>query len=573
MSRVQDSARFLCSHWRELFDQFTPDTYQPRLLNCERLIAELRQICIRSQNDERWRPYVKSVQDELRKVATEEDDLVIQIPEFQWLVRKAFETNTPSEILAACEILENRTPEYHDAVFCSVQSAVEGLLNGGKRDAYKQTRRLATLAVINHLEDDDFADALGDDPREPLQIANNLIHRIKTSTGTYTCYFLVSGDSGDIQTVLRRAGFNLISTKEAHSYFTNTHLDSNDHVVMKRVESASCRKAAVMARGELSTAVSLLTLFAGKPRIHICDTTAVVPPWKVTVAKIDVSRQAFRVLHPTSSPSGDARAALRNLKAQQSDDSRVLEAVESFGAASRLADPKSRFLGMWSSLECLAGVSAKMSVLDQVKRVVIPTMILGRAEKILRYLAIRMADTGVSPADSAQSDLFILSKENFIHPWDLAKAVSRPENHPHIVELFRLISNDPFLTWRTNLLWEDFHKPSQLSAVFRRSEQRISWQIERIYRARNLLVHAGIIADNFPSLLDQLTYYSSMSLRRMIHTVSNKQTTRNASICYNVFKMSHLFERLEKSPTKMRVSDFVPGIKESEPSPAMWESS
>lgn len=58
-------------------------------------------------------------------------------------------------------------------------------------------------------------------------------------------------------------------------------------------------------------------------------------------------------------------------------------------------------------------------------------------------------------------------------------------------ELFREFPHNPIMQFHIWDLREKFLSPRNYKATLAKHEERVGWQIERIYRARNQIVHAG----------------------------------------------------------------------------------
>lgn len=55
-------AAFVVARWHELFDEFTPDTFHPKLYNLPGLVAEATMIGELQENHDAWNKHLKQVQ-------------------------------------------------------------------------------------------------------------------------------------------------------------------------------------------------------------------------------------------------------------------------------------------------------------------------------------------------------------------------------------------------------------------------------------------------------------------------------------------------------------------------------
>lgn len=74
---------FLVRAWRELFDPYTSDTFQPRLHNAASLVEELEDLVSRGDESSRWWGHAKKVGEELSAVVADEGDVLGPLPEYR----------------------------------------------------------------------------------------------------------------------------------------------------------------------------------------------------------------------------------------------------------------------------------------------------------------------------------------------------------------------------------------------------------------------------------------------------------------------------------------------------------
>lgn len=125
----------------------------------------------------------------------------------------------------------------------------------------------------------------------------------------------------------------------------------------------------------------------------------------------------------------------------------------------------------------------------------------------------------------------ILNKETSVGGSDphtsLAAILLLKENAPLTEELCQLCANNPLALQRLWKFQKDFGDPQALYDAMTSHQKRVEWQLHRIYRARNNLVHAGKI----PSYLDSLIMNAFEYYRSSIDTIvgkAGKETTRSS---------------------------------------------
>jgi hypothetical protein len=77
-------------------------------------------------------------------------------------------------------------------------------------------------------------------------------------------------------------------------------------------------------------------------------------------------------------------------------------------------------------------------------------------------------------------------------------------------ELMKMCSENPLALHRLWKLNKDFGTPGALLSSIENHQKRVAWQLHRIYRARNNLVHAGRVPTYLDSLiLNAFEYYTN----------------------------------------------------------------
>ena len=114
----------------------------------------------------------------------------------------------------------------------------------------------------------------------------------------------------------------------------------------------------------------------------------------------------------------------------------------------------------------------------------------------------------------------LIGKANFDtdsdHHTQMTKIICMNEHEAILKEIFELISDDPLATHRLFRLWKSYKSPRDKHKTISQHYQRVEWQINRIYRVRNSLVHAG----RSPSYTDSLSLNTLEYLRTAIVNIA-----------------------------------------------------
>lgn len=565
-----DDALFLLATWRELFDPFTADTYQPRLHNTATLVDELSLVARRACDASIWIKHAHGVRDELAVVAHEEKDLFSEMPEYLWQTERIQSATAPREIAVLCDLLIRKREQYEQSLEASFDKASQSILQHKDR-TYTALRRLATLAIWSAQENDDVLANLPAETATAKDIFAALRASTHASSARYECIFIVSGETRRVQQIVRKVGFQLVAESdmldEQVELLKRKHDQAN--FVQNELDARSFRDAVETARQQLGVGVDLFNLYSNSQALRVADEVLVRKEGAATFTVFDQSEQAFRRLHPRTKAPKDTIETLNLISGNHLED-RVLSALELHSLALSSSEPRVRLVNLWSALECLAGCRHHESVIQRVLELVTPLLVWRRVDKIVRYAAISTQQFGKLKNDDDYGEGFPRSSAEFVHPWDMMTTLCREGTHPHMRGLLRFSKDHPLLVYRLFRLCEELHSPTRLCKALVSSENRLRWQLTRIYRARNLLVHDGEQVQNLRFLLDNLQYYSSVVIQRIIHgmKLQPKWGVHEASTYWNA-KSQYVIESLRKSPHQLRVSDFFP-LQQHGNAPQLW---
>jgi hypothetical protein len=561
---------FLVASWRELFDPFTPDSFQPRLHNVATLVEELADIAGRGDETSRWWRHARKVRDELGSVAGEESDLLGDLPEYAWNLRRVLTATSSRDVLSGCAILANRRGEYENQVVESAKQATSGLPHA-KDASHRALRRLATIAMPQAYQQAATFPEGFTPPSSVPEIVKGILENVRSEIGRYRCVFPVIGRPRDLQRVVRAVGFDLIKahTLPAAEVALLSKMHPGIQFVASTVSSNGPRGAIAAARRSLSRSIDLFNLYKNADELVIVDPAF----WSLEpVAKFETlshSDQAFRRLHSRKHAGRDTLEAI-NLVSQERMDQRLLSALELHSIALSVSEPRLKLINLWSALECLSGCCDGDKVIGRVSQLAVDLLVWRRVDKVIRYLAIGTQRLAEAKGAASYGPGFTRSTADYVFVDEMMETLCAPKDSPPIVDLLKFASDSPLLCHRVYKSWHELHSPHRLREKLLSSRRRIEWQLNRIYRARNLLVHHGYETPGLIPLLDNLQYYSSLALQKIIHGMKlDPSWGVRESLEYWRAKSQFVVDMLQNEPAGLTAMDIL-SIELKPRGPKLW---
>jgi hypothetical protein len=198
-----------------------------------------------------------------------------------------------------------------------------------------------------------------------------------------------------------------------------------------------------------------------------------------------------------------------------SDASQLAAALEYHRLALLATSDEARLVNLWIALEALCQ-GGEGSIIERVWSRISPCVSVENIRKNLISLSIYVKELWDHAAAAPFLALFPNSTATRLEPGDLAAILLLPNGHANLLALCNLCAAHPLILHRlfrakSMILNEAKSGASNLELTCR----NVEWQIKRIYRVRNAIVHTG----RANALLPQLTQHLHCYLIKAIHSV------------------------------------------------------
>lgn len=554
------STALLILAWSEMFDPFTPDTFQPRLFNVPLLVRELREIAPRvTSSPERWQQHFKWVREELASAVATDSAFLERIPYYTAMCRRLTLVSNAVEVERLCNSLAALEEPYEQAAKEALVEAAARLPKD-KEIAIQALHRIATISLRCGFGNEEFREVL-ESPAYQIP-ASEWVTRFlaafedaKKPEREFDCVIPVFG-------VDERAYHKMLKFKPEFHLRTPSELPPKLARVFKGaaffeincVRANTATEAARKTVSRLRPSLDILSFYEHELVPKFGDTAWVGHQNKGKFVKI--AGQFLRSL-----PSRRSAAQLTKEALQIPNHlltGRVLNALEHLNLAKANSAFRAKLMNLWSALECLsvAGDSGE-SVFGRVRETVVPIVTWRRTDKITRYLASKLTKLKESGLAGDFGPLF--SPGDFVSAEEVLLALAKPLEHPDLGPLYSALDRHPLVKNRIFTLRKTFAEPKALLGDLRVSTERTVWHLARIYRARNLIVHEGQEDAVVPHLVDNLQYYLSITLSRILHGMASRiGWDVTDSIVHWRGKSWYMMQMLDESPTSLQVRDFFP---------------
>ncbi|WP_396255291.1 hypothetical protein [Haloferula sp. A504] len=557
--RLHDKgSTFLAMRWHELFDQYTPDTFQPQLLTIPCLIEEAVEVASLSNRDDRWKKHLCAVQQEISGrlyggvekslLTAQECNVVCEIS----TSKSTAEVGDLSRLL----LLEGFTRRFSE----TARNRLSDLADAGVEKKKEDTDLILTLigsqAFRRGCDATDYSDYDSMPGCAPQKVVEWILESIPQGERSFSCIVAVEmgepEEQAGIRSVLQHRGITLASPK-----IPGLSCNGRWFFFKKTVKALKDNQALNALRVEIQDALNLLGFYQQSRTPRVRDRGWIYNG--DSAREVDARPRRFDNLHPRRNAvtlAGRATKAISGLRGEAA----LASALDLHGQALRAEEDALRLVNLWSAVECLASLVDGGSIIERVERLICPIVTWRRIDKILRYLAINLHFwLKENPKIERSSIPFPLGPNDAVEPERILTIVSKLEGDHNLNSLMALTTDHPLLLYRVCSCWKFASNPREMQKRQAKSEEALRWHLSRIYRARNLLVHHGIESRFVPQLANHLQHYLSMTLSRIMHGLTfGEDWTSRDSISHWRSKYLHVNVALKEAPESLVVGDFFP---------------
>jgi hypothetical protein len=575
LAAATPGTQFVALRWHEFFDVFTPDSFQPRVCQLPTLVDEVALAADDVVRDPRFKTHLSQVQAELSRKLKGEVEAAVCTQKEIYLLGRILKSDDAVAIRDIANHLrqDGFAVEFEQRLLGDAERMIPGLLAATpvkKESAEIWLGALATLALHRgYLKRDDplvFDNALlGRSVTEILaEIRTKLQHVVRP----YDCILEVvlspeviglaeeprAAVMSQLNAVLRKVAGelpqqDLVGTSSPHRI-----------LVHRRVEATGSRTALLRFVADLQPALNLLDLYRNGPTT-VSIRSGWVGPTMEALVKTEIGFGTLQKLHPRREASELTLRVLAMHETEGPLDGDITSALELYHVAMTTEDRRVRFLTLWSAMECLGHAVDGDSVMERVAKLVVPIVVWRRIEKHLRYLTIsfKFARDWKPGLKAAAVPGLPNATDTKVFLEDVLESVTKPDGDLRLASLGAQAGSHSLLIWRTKVAWDTFHSPAHLKDDLLSARERLEWQVGRIYRARNGLIHRGHESPLLDHLTNNLQYYFSTTISRLLHGISGKNDRNAREAAFRWCSQSdYLMDRLANSPSDIVISDVVP---------------
>jgi hypothetical protein len=262
-----------------------------------------------------------------------------------------------------------------------------------------------------------------------------------------------------------------------------------------------------------------------------------------------ISKDTSRLGYVRDSKRIEARAeAFFKLysKLEKKDMNQLTSAIRYHKIALSTTSDDIRLVNLWIALESLCLDSSK-SIINRIISYIPPICTVGYLYSVLRAIPISMKSIWRNSDTQEVLGYFQKSNDNYLHQQDLATFFLCDEKEKMHKSFQKIVESNPLLLFRIWKMKEKIFKDhTSLVDYLEFHRKNIEWQLLRIYRTRNIVIHNGKYPRGIRHYIQHLHSYFSISTHAIIHDLeTNKNWTINDALEYRMQLYDYYIERLK----------------------------
>lgn len=164
--------------------------------------------------------------------------------------------------------------------------------------------------------------------------------------------------------------------------------------------------------------------------------------------------------------------------------------------------PDKKYLSLWSSMETLLNTGQYPSIIEHIKKIVPAVMCSRYAYKILKNLLNDFYRCNIE-IEFKKRKLNTETPE-YIDVDSILEMIKDTDQFKHLIELCQ---DNELMKYRLDSLKDNFSSNGNLYTFLINNYNNVFWNVQRLYRYRNQIVHYSDVLGNITILCSHLNYY------------------------------------------------------------------
>jgi hypothetical protein len=489
--------KFFTYLWTELFDDFTIDIYRVRSMNSKTILEELLEVTCRVEEGTWDINNVKLVSCEAIKLI--ENDRVLKNTNFYsslvHIIGALATNNLPEAEFTKIKILlESIINKLRNTYYDKLVQGLTEEINQGNYDGIEWYTNAVATEVIQRGYSTSYINKISKKlygTKSFMTCLNSIIKSLGGDLEEYIVYFSITSnihehipnkvldvsflDKIDVETSEKASGFTV---EQANKKFGKVSINCVDSDA-----------AAMIARAKLSTSLDLISFGLSKNTnfINVGNKCLVIGRSEFQdMCNSEIMLTGYSKNDDSKLDNVDKMLSKIIVSASVTENSKnkIKSAFRYFRLSKEANNIEHKFLNLWIALEQLVKASGShASLIGPVVDYIPKCMAIGYVSWVIRDVLENIARCRVNVSDTLTEYLDKSNKERFI------ELMRNEELYSKLIDEVKVVS--PLLEYRIIKLKDELSKSSGIQKFIEKFHTEIDYQLVRMYRTRNRIVHGA----------------------------------------------------------------------------------
>ncbi|MEN4696693.1 hypothetical protein ABEG91_05365 [Pantoea agglomerans] len=520
---------FFTQLMEELLFDYTHSTYKPSIMNtpglCNEALSAIRDIEKGSINPAHINHIVEELTHSLR------DDDVAQSLLTSPLGSILSELNQQSLNLRDLEVtlellkIQLNTRLYEQALFKGLKEAITAGYD--TKSIRKLTRLTVTHLISRGISQDFIRDQIKQNFRSKSKNVtsnediNNFLGSIPQESTEYDVYFIVDNSLKHALQYFERFDIEILDSAPANLADEKFFKTNNQRFILvaRKVKAFDPYAARKIAEGGLKFSSTLMSLYHHKQEATWSSENIVTSETKIYNIRANINpMHRCKDLVPEAA-NKRIEEFMSNFNMKKDSFSKFIRSAQLHSMALRTKDVENQILNLWIALESLVPDDSKDEKTNTIQHIVdsmIPFLNHGYIDGLINNL---IKDLLRWNYQSTTSLLKLTGSDSYTK--SLCLIFFSEEHQAALIDFRQKLNSFPLLIDRFDHIQELTSSPANIIKALDNHAKRIEWQIKRIYRTRNIIVHTGNTPPRTGILVEHTHDYLDTVFNLLIKLASN----------------------------------------------------
>lgn len=548
---------FMAQRLDELFFDYTLDTYKPPALNSIYLCREAISLIHDVENELIDSANLHHVLEELEWSLTSDTvaKRLLNAPVKKFIIQG--ESIKLAETKVRLEVLERTLNPLRYIEQCQI--VLMGEMEGGSKKVINEVVRSYASTLINygvskqHLQEKINSFFFYGRELASVGEAADFFELVFPVSHDFEIYFIVSNLIENVKDSIKAFHLSIVNElPDAIKLIADQAgfipLENEVWISIEDIETFDRHNARQEAESTLNIVRDLFLLYSHKNRISWREQAIIVQccdEQPVLTRKPKSTMEKCFDLRP-----GEAATRLnyliKNISLSGGSFRKFNRAVDLHGISSTNDLPENQLLNIWIALETLVPSHTNGGgKVVKICNALLPVMMKTYLRRLVEDLAADLILWNRSKIGKLVKTIDNAKNKNLYQK--ILELISIEEYAELRSKLYVELGNYHLLRFRVFELSELFRKPDLLLKKIATHEKKVSWQLRRIYRTRNLIVHTGRSIPYINSLIENAHDYLDQTMNMIVQYSCGELSARSLEQAFDMAKLDWevYFERLK----------------------------